>query len=180
MIDCIREYLIRDELSVALLHKNKISKLKLTAKERDEYDQHADFYSIIIATEHLERQYLKSTVSPQEYTTACLQLIAQYKTLAPLLNLTPQAFVERYKITASMTRLQTGLPATMEHQVNTSSTRIVAEVVQFYITLLDSLRLGVNAVDEIHPQVFLLCNISFQIWSQLWERVTFDMNRRRK
>jgi hypothetical protein len=47
-----------------------------------------------------------------------------------------------------------GVPATIEHSVNVqSSAKNVAETVQFFITLMDSLKLNVIAVDEIHPQL---------------------------
>lgn len=50
----------------------------------------------------------------------------------------------------------TQVPATIEHsiqQMSSHSTKSVAEAVQFFITLMDSLKLGVVAVDEVHPQV---------------------------
>ena len=39
---------------------------KLTPQERQKYDNLADLYSIIVATEHLERAYIRDAISPQE------------------------------------------------------------------------------------------------------------------
>jgi hypothetical protein len=51
-----------------------------------------------------------------------------------------------------------GVPATIEHQTETNasakqSAKHVAETVQFFITLMDSLKLNFLAVDQLHPQL---------------------------
>jgi hypothetical protein len=140
---------------VSLLNNKKV-KLD-TKQERDHYDQLADLYSLIIATEHLERAYIKSAISAKDYTPMCLQLIAQYKTAISLLSVDVKQFMQQYHMNcpAAVKRLiEVGVPATIEHSVNVqSSAKNVAETVQFFITLMDSLKLNVIAVDEIHPQL---------------------------
>ncbi|KAI8896353.1 vacuolar protein sorting-associated [Globomyces pollinis-pini] len=126
--------------------------------DRDHYDQLADLYSIIIATEHLERAYIRSAISPQDYTPMCQQLIGQYKTLVGLLNLDVKQFIAQYKMTcpaATKRLVEIGVPATVEHaSVDTqSSAKNIAETVQFFITIMDALKLNCVAVDEIHPQL---------------------------
>jgi predicted metalloendopeptidase len=50
--------------------------------------------------------------------------------------------------------VEIGVPATIEHSVSSnSSSKTIAETVQFFITLMDSLKLNVTAVDEIFPQL---------------------------
>jgi ESCRT-I complex subunit VPS28 len=42
---------------------------KPVAKEREQYDHLSDLYSIIVATEHLERAYIKDAMTATEYDT---------------------------------------------------------------------------------------------------------------
>lgn len=135
-------------------------KLAASNQERQMYDNMADLYSIIVATEHLERQYIKDTIAAPEYTAICLRLIAQFKTAASLVNTDISDFVRRFGIScpAAMNRLVTmGVPATVQYATQDpsqkSTSRNIAETVQFFITLMDSLKLNYIAVDQIHPQL---------------------------
>ena len=81
-------------------------KIKLhTNQDREHFDQLADLYSLIIATEHLERAYIKATITAKEYnqitryTPMCLQLIAQYKTATSLLGgVDVRQFMRQYNV----------------------------------------------------------------------------------
>jgi hypothetical protein len=46
-------------------HFNQRIKLHSNS-EREHYDQLADLYSLIMATEQLERAYIKASISPKE------------------------------------------------------------------------------------------------------------------
>jgi len=48
------------------------------SKERQHYDEMANLYSIILATEHLERAYARDAVDPKTYTEQCKKLISQF------------------------------------------------------------------------------------------------------
>ena len=50
-----------------------------TSKERQQYDDQASLYAIIVATEHLERSFARDAVSDSEYTTLCNKLISQFR-----------------------------------------------------------------------------------------------------
>jgi ESCRT-I complex subunit VPS28 len=136
-----------------------MQKLKLDPKARDHYDQLAELYSLILATEHLERQYIKGTVESKEYTKNSLLLISQYKTQTLLLKFTPQDtidFVTEYKMNceAALNRILIGVPSTIENPTELkSSTKLIAEIVQYFITLMDSIKLQIVDVDQIHPQL---------------------------
>ncbi len=57
---------------------------------------------------------------------------------------------------AAMNRLRIGVPATVEHSTVSDldyqkNAKYVAECVQYFITLMDSLKLNMYAVDQIHP-----------------------------
>lgn len=94
-------------------------KLYTTSRERSTYDNLADLYSILITTEHLEKAFLRDTCSPEEYTSECKKLIAQFKTAISLLeNFNLDAFVRDYNIDCeyAINRLvKKGIPATVEH-----------------------------------------------------------------
>jgi len=130
-----------------------------TNQERDELENLADLYSIIVTTEHLEKAYVRDSISAKEYTDACFKLIAQYKTVQKLLNVDIHKFVRDYRIDckAALNRLViVGVPATVEHghveaQQDTSATQGVAETVQHFITVMDSLKLNMLAVDQVQP-----------------------------
>ena len=141
-------------------------KLGRTAKERVLYEQLGDLYSLIVTTEHLELAYVRDAISEQAYANTCQKLIAQYKTLresmgssAPELD----AFCKEYGLEcrAGENRLQVGVPATIVHGDNSSAQSgsnggnkmevAVFHTVQHFITCMDSLKLNMRAVDELHP-----------------------------
>ncbi|KAG9452747.1 hypothetical protein H6P81_005651 [Aristolochia fimbriata] len=131
-------------------------------REREMYDNFAYLFAIIKATEKLEKAYVRDIVSSKEYEPECLKLIAQFKTLtSSLKDSVPsiERFVETYKMDcpAALNRLLvSGVPATVEHRASASasaatSAATVAECVQHFITAMDSLKLNMVAVDQVHP-----------------------------
>ncbi|KAK1291711.1 hypothetical protein QJS10_CPA05g00736 [Acorus calamus] len=139
-------------------------------REREMYDSLADLYAIIKATEKLERAYVRDVVSSSDYETECLKLLAQFKTLSASLRSTVPSidrFAETYRLDcpAALNRLLvSGVPATLEHRPASASggggggaAAAVAECVQHYITAMDSLKLNMVAVDQVHP---LLADLS--------------------
>jgi ESCRT-I complex subunit VPS28 len=132
-------------------------KIKLTPLEHDQNDHLADLYSILCVTESLEKAFIKSLLSTQEYTQECTNLISQYKTIIKMNNINTAEFVREYNMDCkyALKRLvEIGVPATVEHSVVVSggdNSKAIAETVQYFITLMDALKLNVIAVDEIHP-----------------------------
>eukprot|EP00268_Persea_americana_P018152 TRINITY_DN1897_c0_g2_i1.p1 TRINITY_DN1897_c0_g2~~TRINITY_DN1897_c0_g2_i1.p1 ORF type:complete len:167 (+),score=23.62 TRINITY_DN1897_c0_g2_i1:433-933(+) len=131
-------------------------------REREMYDNFADLYAIIKATEKLEKAYVRDIISSSDYEPECLKLIAQFKTLASSLrNTVPslEQFADTYKMDcpAALNRLLVaGVPATVEHRASfsgcaSSAAATVAECVQNFITAMDSLKLNMVAVDQVHP-----------------------------
>ncbi|KAL2925648.1 Vacuolar protein sorting-associated protein 28-like protein 2 [Bienertia sinuspersici] len=126
------------------------------------YENFAELYAIIKVTEKLEKAYIRDIISPSDYETECLKLIAHFKTLSSSLKDTVpsiEKFVETYKMdcSAAIYRLVTsGVPATVEYRAasassSTSSAATVAECVQNFITAMDSLKLNMVAVDQVYP-----------------------------
>ncbi|KAL3694706.1 hypothetical protein R1sor_008357 [Riccia sorocarpa] len=129
-------------------------------REREMYDNFADLFAIIKTTEKLEKAYVRDVISAKEYEPACAKLIAQFRTLKTTLKDTVpdvERFMEAYKMdcpAAANRLLMSGVPATVEHKSASSDTGTavaVAECVQHYITAMDSLRLNMVAVDQVHP-----------------------------
>lgn len=128
-----------------------------STKERRKFTEMADLYSIIKATEHLERAYVRDAIGKDEYTEACTKLIAQYKGAKMAVG-DVHEFMREYKTDCprAMNRLiREGVPATVVNaDYNTQQSAVkVADTIQHFITLLDALKLNITAVDEISPLV---------------------------
>ena len=129
-------------------------KLPQDLKQRQEIDAYSELYSIIVTTEHLERAFINASIQPDFYTPSMQTLLSQYKTLVQLTPIVLSDFLLEWRLDcpAGFNRLQVGVPATFEYSTNTSTTsKVIAETVQLFITLMDSLKLNLIAVDQIHP-----------------------------
>eukprot|EP00246_Nothoceros_aenigmaticus_P017068 TRINITY_DN808_c1_g1_i1.p1 TRINITY_DN808_c1_g1~~TRINITY_DN808_c1_g1_i1.p1 ORF type:complete len:214 (+),score=43.70 TRINITY_DN808_c1_g1_i1:84-725(+) len=129
-------------------------------REREMYDNFADLFAIIKTTEKLEKAYVRDVISAKEYEPACTKLIAQFRTLKTTLRDTVpdvERFMAAYKMDcpAAVNRLiVSGIPATVEHKGSSSDSGTavaVAECVQHFITAMDTLKLNMVAVDQVHP-----------------------------
>lgn len=143
---------------------SNMSEVKLWAnsKEQEKYENLADLFAIIKATEKLERAYVRDDVTAADYESACEKLIAQFKVLwGSMRDAVPnvETFMEQYHMQCPMAfnrLVQVGLPATIEHRKRSTEgsgggARAVAETVQHFITAMDSLKLNLVAVDQICP-----------------------------
>ncbi|KAI3711524.1 hypothetical protein L1987_70062 [Smallanthus sonchifolius] len=126
------------------------------------YDNFAELYAIIKATEKLEKAYVRDIIPSADYEIECQKLIAHFKTLSSTLKDTVpsiERFHDTYKMDcpAAMNRLIiSGVPATVEHRAaaaasGVTSAATVAECVQNFITAMDSLKLNMTAVDQVFP-----------------------------
>ncbi|KAL8107787.1 vacuolar protein sorting-associated protein 28 homolog 2-like [Apium graveolens] len=131
-------------------------------QERELYDNFGELFAIIKATEKLEKAYVRDIISPSEYEVECQKLIAHFKTLSSALKHSIpsiEKFHDTYKMDcpAAINRLVTsGVPATVEHRAAVAmslpaAASVVAECVQNFITAMDSLKLNMVAVDQVHP-----------------------------
>lgn len=150
-------------LDLPAMRELPLIKLGKSPKDRMLYEQLGDLYSLIVTTEHIELAYVRDAITEQAYTSTCAKLIAQYKTLresmgssAPELD----AFCRDYNLEcrAGENRLRVGVPATVVHGDGGSSSGggkkmevAVFHAVQHFITMMDSLKLNMRAVDELHP-----------------------------
>ncbi|KAK4794166.1 hypothetical protein SAY86_012160 [Trapa natans] len=131
-------------------------------RQRDLYDNFAELYAIIRTTEKLEKAYIRDIIGPSEYEVECQKLITHYRALASTLKeIVPsiERFADTYTMDcpAAINRLVvSGVPATVEHRAasasqSATSAAAVAECVQNFITAMDSLKLSMVAVDQVHP-----------------------------
>lgn len=150
-------------------------KLYTNKKDQAMYDSFSDLYSIIKTTEKLERAFVRDAIGADEYETACGRLITAFKVLSSSMkDAVPdvERFMSDYNMQCPMaaTRLlHSGLPATVEHKTKQSANDpeavAVAETVQHFITVMDTLKLNLSAVDQICPIMLDLINSMDKIQS---------------
>jgi len=143
-------------------------KLYNNNREREMYDNLADLYSIIKTTEALEKALVRDAISAEEYKSHCTKLITQFKAAQNLTkDIVPDVrkFMQEYRLdckAAARRLLDEQIPLNVAK--TDDSARTVAETVQFFITAMDSLKLNMTAVDQIHPLLTdlleSLCKIS--------------------
>jgi ESCRT-I complex subunit VPS28 len=130
------------------------------SRERQNYDDQATLYAIILATEHLERAYARDAIAPQEYTTECNKLISQFRLAekATSKETTTEDFMKLYEMDcprATERLLIMGVPEPIRSSAHGSGAAgvavTVAETVQHFITTMDAVKLEQRAVDELQP-----------------------------
>ena len=127
------------------------------ARQREEYDNRANVFSLIKTIEALEKAYIKDAVTPDQYTSSCNILLDQYKAAFKLIRGSfenVEEFVSKYMLhcPAAMERIKEGHPITVRDNRGNIS-KAIAEIVSLFITLMDRLRLEIRAMDELYPDV---------------------------
>ena len=128
-----------------------------SSREREGYDEQANLYSIILATEHLERAYARDAISQKEYTDQCKKLISQFRLAERVLrgSMSTETFMSLYQMDcprAVERLLVQGVPEAIKGGSTDASHAVtVAETVQHFITTMDAVRLEQRAVDELQP-----------------------------
>jgi len=134
-------------------------KLSKNAWEREKYDNMADLFSILTTLQHLEKAYIRDAVTSKEYTAACSKLLVQYKAAFKLVQGHDDCpdldtFIRRFKLDcpAALQRIKEDKPITIRDDKGNTS-KCIAEIVALFITLMDKVRLGMKAVDELQEDV---------------------------
>ena len=145
------------------LHHVDDLRLYTSVSERRLYEELADFYALIRTVEQLEIAFGRGSVSADEYAATCSSLIAQYRASEAALKRSGriesgEAFFRLHRISCprALERLVlSGVPATVVYGGSSSEDRnnaaLSAEAAQAFITLLDGLELGQQAVDDLQP-----------------------------
>ena len=138
-------------------------KLFASAKERRKFDDLADLYSILVATEHLEKAFGRDAVTAAQYETQCSRLISQFKLSEAALRADGTVgdvgdFMDQYSMDCPRARerlLRHGVPATVLHAESRAGAgageALAAETTQHFITAMDALKLEERAVDSVQP-----------------------------
>lgn len=133
-------------------------KLFRHAREREKYDNMADLFALVSTLQNLEKAYIRDCVTPQEYTAACSKLLVQYKVAFKLVQgdefPTIDLFVKKYRLDcpAALERIREDRPITIKDDKGNTS-KCIADIVSLFITIMDKLRLGIKAMDELHPEL---------------------------
>ena len=141
-------------------NNNKPIRLYENSRDRKIYSELADLYAIFKATEHLEVAYARDAVGKEEYNQACSKLLQQYKgARQAVVNdsrvSSVEQFLDVYKVEcprATKRLLIDMVPADVidpGHSTAQNTGVIVADTVSNFITVIDQLKLGIRAVDEL-------------------------------
>ncbi|SCU88106.1 LAFA_0E10770g1_1 [Lachancea sp. 'fantastica'] len=161
-----------------------------TAEQRETAETLADIYSLIIALDHVEKAYLRDSLSGEDYTVIANKLLAQYKVYLSNEQVAKefgdlQDFKEKYSINASnaITRIERGIPVTVEHAIQSGDNKdpasvgnskfggkAVAEATGNFITTMDALKLNYRAKDQLHPLMSALLLSINRVSSQDFEQ----------
>ena len=166
-------FLIRESkitIALAILERRSITH-PCPTQERKEYENLADLYTIITATEHLERAYAQDAITQTEYTTECNKLISQFKIAEKAAlgknNMTTETFMKVYQMDcprAADRLLRMGVPEPLKTSDGSRGVAVtVAETVQYFITAMDAVKLEQRAVDELQPLLSDLMNALIQL-----------------
>jgi ESCRT-I complex subunit VPS28 len=126
-------------------------------REREELDEQANLFSIIMATEHLERAFARDAIDPKDYTEQCKKLISQFRLAERVLpdSMTTETFMALYQMNcprATERLLRMGVPEPLKSSSgNANHAAIVAETVQIFITVMDAMQIKKREVFELHP-----------------------------
>ena len=137
--------------------------VELTAAEKHQQTNEANLFSLLRTVESLERSFVNGSVKAEDYEKHCSQLIAQFRVAERALkDMTIEEFIEEHHIDCPLAQerlLGTGVAATHLYNVGGESrpshaggdSLLVFELSQHFVTLMDSLKLNMRAVDELHP-----------------------------
>ena len=155
--------------------KLMIEAVCLSSQEKRDLDRLADFYAVIKTVDHLEKNFVTGNIPSNVYEEHCQDLITKFSVMRNALKGKYhdfKAFMLEYRMEAplALERLSIGIPATKLYQ-STSGGKDVARREQVYIleagqnftTIVDSLKMGECAVDEILPLFRDLCGSLRQI-----------------
>ncbi len=123
--------------------------MKQKNSEKKLIELHADLYSILLRLDYIEKAYIRDALSQAEYDLWCPKLISQFRTAVNLIDMDFESYYSKYnlELPAAKQRIMEGVAS----QIPASSSKMIAEIVQSYITLMDACKLGMTSVDQLAP-----------------------------
>ena len=142
---------------------------KTTPRQR--YDELADFYSIVIATDKLERAYARQSITYSEYSTQCNEHLKQFK-IAERAALgegeetatSTEAFMKLYHMNCPLAFHRLVIDGQPEPDIRLvggggeNDAQISMEITEKFITAMDAVNLDVRAMEELQPLLSALMN----------------------
>eukprot|EP01061_Rhynchopus_euleeides_P016564 TRINITY_DN27885_c0_g1_i1.p1 TRINITY_DN27885_c0_g1~~TRINITY_DN27885_c0_g1_i1.p1 ORF type:complete len:201 (+),score=90.77 TRINITY_DN27885_c0_g1_i1:118-720(+) len=134
---------------------NERVRLYESNEQREQYELCADLYCMVVAIEKVEKAYMRSSMSAQDYDKQCKILLKKYKGIYDVLkgNIgSLQKFLEEYRSSypTAVARIQAGVPLTDDDGQVASGQKIL-EAGQYMITCVDSLKMGQVSADTLQP-----------------------------
>lgn len=130
-------------------------KLYRNPREREKIDNLAELFAVINTLQCLEKAYIKDSVTAKDYTRYCSKLLVQYKAAFKQVEggefPDVDTFMTKYRLNApaALERIKEDRPITIKDDKGNTS-KLVAEIVANYITAMDTLKLEIYAMDQLH------------------------------
>jgi len=130
-------------------------KLYRNPREREKIDNLAELFAVINTLQCLEKAYIKDSVTAKDYTRACSKLLVQYKAAFKQVEggeyPNVDTFMNKYRLNApaALERIKEDRPITIKDDKGNTS-KLVAEIVANFITAMDTLKLEIYAMDQLH------------------------------
>jgi ESCRT-I complex subunit VPS28 len=132
---------------------------KLSTAEKRALEPDANLYSVLVTVEHLERAFVNGLVNEKDYEAECQKLIAQFKVIQNARKgQSVQSFILEQHVDCPLAverLLHSGMVATRMYAAGDAEKEslYVFEASQSFVTLMDALKLNMNAVDEVLPHL---------------------------
>ncbi len=129
-------------------------KLYRNPREREKYDNEAELFAVINTLQCLEKAYIRDAVAAKEYTSHCSKLLVQFKAAFKQVEAdfpSVEAFMAKYRLDcpAALERIKEERPITIKDDKGNTS-KLIAETVALFITIMDKLRLEIRSMDELY------------------------------
>lgn len=127
--------------------------------ERQHVEYLADLFAVIVAIEKIEKALLRDLITQEQYDVTIRRLLDKYRSTETYLEqggnpyyTNMESFWENYcsKCPAARARVQLGLRHANQSQEGQVNNQRVLECGQYFITLMDSLKLQQTAVDQLY------------------------------
>lgn len=137
-----------------------MSSLELTPGDRQNLDYLADLFALVTAIEQIEKASRRDLITQDQYSTTIRRLLDRFKnTVSHLENsrnpyfTTIDDFFDTYcaRCPAACTTIKEGPASSPTENTGRFLARQAMECGQYFITLLDALRLQQTAVDALNP-----------------------------
>eukprot|EP01041_Mallomonas_annulata_P005085 gene5085-10177_t len=159
------EYRVETSLSPAQKKRPKMKAIQLfeSSKDKQRYEELADLFSVIKATEVLEVLYGRGELPHADYQRECIALIRQYQMIEKALIsrnwiTSTESFMNEYGIQCPRAYVRLVREGTAVDKEEKGAKVLVLDTVQSFIGAKDALDLNERAVDRVQPYISDIMN----------------------